>query len=901
MITIHFSQCFDDGVGLCKNIEEQTAVNISYQGPMGLLGFLERELGLTGVYSTAFDRASKFAAALEKHLTEAPDVFYADAFKSDEMGVSRDLLNWRDNLVWLGWKKIPNDDQPQRLKTLALVELHFIDRHFHYGVADRWQDVIKSLIINKKHIQIKLVIYDDPVLVHPFFKKLFVQLEKCIEFKDQNENIIIDDDNLGRVKKLLLGKKPEADVLQQLSEDISFSILRLKDNHLAADLLANQIKQGFNPMVINGENKILDYYLLANGLPTSGSTLTNSNPLIIQLFKLVLVVLITPINVYNLLSLLQSPYSPIPKKLSRVLARQLIEKPGVDGIQWKDTIRNYFADLQQDDPENRLLQKKKEEITLFLSFNSEPTIDVPRIKNLYGSLKGWADKHSLSGIFEHTEEERDQFAWLSELTGALLQKIHDETEPYTGNRLLKLVESIYEPASFPNEVVQSGSVQRVGSPGCLLGNPALIWWQDCYNSTIRAKQHSFLYSDEIDFLHQYGIETWLPENQVKMAYGKLKRGILAATSQCILVVVEKYNGEDTTTHPVISEIGAGFKNINQVMATFREIELLTNFGMQVSHTEKINLPLANTRWKISNPEKLSKRKTESASSIEKLIQYPFEWVIKYQAKLESGNSFTLPDLSILRGNIAHTATESILSDIMNDPDFKLTDKLIADRLTAKIREEGLVFMLTEHRFEHAELVRKYIYAIRSLVSLIKDNELIIIGCERDADREIHGLGHVAGTMDLVLGTKNGQMVILDLKWSRSSKKYQLKLEEGRSVQLAIYHCLLGTNPKTGYFMLDNGKLYTGHDLKGTNIVPVTIPKHFDEQGVLQRTLNSIAYRWEELSAGDIELGDNIGVSDLPYFNAIEEKQLVPLEMDKKTKKKYGDSYSGLELFKGSIE
>lgn len=900
-MTIHFSQYFDEGVFLGGNIEEQPSVNISYLGSMGLLGFLERELGLTGEYPTAFDRANKYASALDKHLIEAEDAFYAEAFKTDEMGVARDLMKWRDDLVWMGWKKMPHGNQPQRLNTLALVELYFIDRHFHYGVADRWQDVLESLIKDVKPIQIQLIIYDDPELVHPFFKKLFHQLNNCVSFKNLNDNITIDQNNLGIVKKLLLGKDPGSDKLNPLSEDTSFSILRMKDNHFAADVLANQIKQGFNPLVINNENKIFDYYLLANGLPASGSTLTNSNPLIIQLFKLVVVGLIDPLNVYNLLSLLQSPYSPIPKKLSRVLARQLIEKPGVDSLQWKDTIRNFFTDLQKDNPEDQPLKNKQEEIALFLSFNHETTIDVTRIKDVYASLKGWADKHSLLDIFGHTEEERDQFAWLSKLTGALLQKIQHETEPYTGTRLLKMVESIYEPASFPNEITQAGSVERVSSPGGLLANPSITWWHDCYNSVIRAEHHAFLYSGEIEFLHQHGIDTWLPANQVKIVYGKLKRGILAAESKCILVVVEKHDGEETTTHPVISEIGTGVKNINQIIANFNDIELLTKVAMEVSLTRRINLPEPKIRWQISNPGKLSKRLTESASSVEKLIQTPFEWVIQYQAKLDSGNSFTLPDLSILRGNIAHTTTESILSELKNDPDFKLTDALIEERLTTKIREEGLVFMLIERRFEHEELLRKYKYAIRSLVSIIKDNELKIIGCEQHAEKDIPGIGHVAGKLDLVLETKHGQQFIFDLKWSKNSKKYQVKLEEGKSVQLAIYHSLLGTNPKTGYFMFDNGKLYTGQHFRGGNIVPVTIPQDLDEQGVLLRTLNSIAYRWNELAIGDIEIGDNTSVSDLPYFNAIGEKQLIPMEMDKKTKVKYGDVYSGLELFKGIIE
>ncbi|MEI6173239.1 MAG: PD-(D/E)XK nuclease family protein [Bacteroidota bacterium] len=898
---IHYSQYFDDGVFQGTSRKEKATVNVIYLGPMGLLGFLERELGLTGDYPDAMDRANRYSSALRKHVAECPEAFYAQAFETDETGVAKDLLRWRDDLVWLGWKKLKPEEQPQRLNTLARVELQFNDRYFHYGVADRWQDVIESLQKIAVTFHVKLIIYDDRELVHPFFKKLFILLGKNTEYQNLNATISMGNNNLGTVKKLLLGNGPKGAIFKPLSEDNSFSILRLKDNHLAADVLSNQIRQGFKPVVINDENKVLDYYLVANGLPACGSTLTNSNPLIIQLFKLICVGLISPLNVFNLLSLLQSPYSPIPKILSLRLARHLIEKPGVDGALWKEIIENYFVELGKNEPGAKKWKKKRDEVALFLSFNFEPTIDVMRIKNVYASLKGWADRHSLPAIHDHTDEERDQFAYLSRLSETLLRKIQDESEPYDGNKLLKMVESIYEPASFPNEIVQTNSVERLNSPAGLLDNPPLIWWQDCYNSVIKAEQHAFLYFGEIEFLKRNGIDTYLPADQVKMAYEKIKRGILAAESQCVLVVAEKHNGEETSTHPIISEITAGFQNLHQVAATLNDIELLTLFPLQTKLTEEIRLPEPKIRWEIKNPQKLTKRDTESASSIEKLIQHPFEWVIEYQAKLNTGNSFTLPDLFTLKGNIAHATTEAILTQFKNDAHFRLTDELIADQLNMKILEEGLVFMLSEQRFEYAELVRKYTNAIRSLVSIITENELKTIGCEYNAEKVIPGIGVVAGKIDLVLENKQGQQVIFDLKWTKNNKKYQVKLEEGKSVQLAIYSGLLDSALKTGYFMFDSGKLYTGHDFKGGNVIKVKIAEELTEPGVLSKICNSLAFRWKELENGDIEIGDNASLTDLPYYHATEEKKLIPLEMDKVKKIKYGDAYSGLEFFKGAIQ
>ncbi|MCX6306919.1 MAG: PD-(D/E)XK nuclease family protein [Bacteroidetes bacterium] len=901
MLTIHYSCYFDNGVFTGNSTENNATFNVAYLGPMGLLGYLERMLGLTGNYPDATDRATRYAAALRKHLPEDPGAFYAKAFETDEMGVAKDLIRWRDDLVLLGWKTLAAEGQPARLKTLAGVEKQFADRWFHYGIADRWQDVLHALPTGEGLPGCNLLVYDDPSLVHPFFKKLFARPGKCITFVDPNENITMDHNNLGLVKSLLLGKKPGGNRFRSIGDDNSFSILHLKDNHFAADLLANQVKQGFNPVVINGENKILDHYLEANGLPASGSMLTNSNPLIIQLFKLAAVGLISPLNVYNLLSLLQSPYSPIPKKLSASLARQLIEKPGIGNPQWQESIDLYFMErLTGNEQEEQRWNKKREEVEHLLTFNFGPDVGISRIKKTYSLLKAWADKHALPGIYDHSDGERDQFACLSRMAGALLKKIHDSVDAISVAEFLRLTESIYEPATFQNELIQANSVQHTGSPGELLGNPPVVWWLDCYNTVIRADIHAFLYAGEVDFLTRNGIEIYLPASQVKMAYEKAKRGILAARNQCVLVVVEKHNGEEVSLHPVMSEINAFFQNITGISTTFGDVEKLTHIPPQELFSREITLPQPKTRWEISNPGKLSKRETESASSIEKLIQHPFEWVIRYQARLNSGNSFTLPELFTLKGSIAHATTEAILTLLKNGPGFKLNDTLIADHLNRKIREEGLVFMLPEMRFEYEELVRKYTLAIKSLVSIIVKNELTVVDCEYYARKNIPRIGEVAGKMDLVMENKSGRQVIFDLKWTRNNKKYQSRLAEGKSVQLAVYYRLLGTGPMTAYFMFDSGKLYTGHNLSGAGVVPVDVPADLTEQEVLAKTCNSLAFRWEELSRGDIEIGDNAGVADLPYYNATGENLLIPLEMDQSKKIKYADAYSGLELFKGNI-
>jgi len=899
MRTIHYSHYFDEGVSLGTSLEREPSINVTWLGSLGLLGFLEREVGLTGNFPDAIDRVSRYSQALKKYLEDNPGAFYSESFITDEMGVAKDLLGWRDELVLLGWRRLAPEGQPQRLEVLARVEKHFANHFFHYGIADRWQDLLAALKERPLINGFKLIVYDKPEWLHPFFGQLFSLLMPCIEIRDLNENISVGENNLGIVKTLLLGKSVKGKTLKPLADDNSFALLHLKDNHYAADLIADQVRQGFRPLVISTDNKIFDYYLMANGLPASGSKLNNSNPLIVQLFKLAAVSLTGPLNVYNLLSLLQSPYLPIPKPLAASLAKRLIEKPGVYNTEWKEIIDRYFAEQENAGKDSKWLKTKRAEVDLLLDFNFDPDADVRQVKNVYALLKNWADKHSMLEVYNHSDEEKDQFAYLSRLSEALLKKLQEEAEQITSVRLMKIIESIYQPASFPNQTAQAEAVERIASPACLLGNPESVLWLDCYNTMIKAGQYRFLCPEERDFLINLGIRLYSPEDQVKLAYEKEKRGVVAAVGQCILVTVDKHNGEEVSNHPMLSEIITMLPGAEGVTTTEDNIEVLTGFAPGFRMSREANLPLEKLRWEINNPDKLKKRETESASSIDTLIQHPFEWVIKYQGRLSSGNSFTLPELFTLKGIIAHAATESILAKQDHDPEFSLNGAFIRQQLDEKIREEGLVFLLSDMKFEYEELVRKYSFAIKSLFEIIRANNLKVIGCEFPADKEIPGIGKVAGKMDLVLQNREGKQFIFDLKWTRNNKKYQKKIDEGKDVQLAVYFALLETMPYTAFFMFDSGKLYSRHSFIGPNVVLADGKGAFSESGVIARTCNSFRYRWDELGKGEIEIGDGNNLEELAYHNDAETQNLIPLDSYKKAKST--ESYSGLELFKGKIK
>ena len=104
MITLHFNPQFDSGAwsgepgkGICK-IED------SYVGPMGLLTFLEVQLGITAHEKPQHEILATFTKAAKEVAERNPSVFFAKSLQLTPLATAGALLKWRDELVLSGWK-----------------------------------------------------------------------------------------------------------------------------------------------------------------------------------------------------------------------------------------------------------------------------------------------------------------------------------------------------------------------------------------------------------------------------------------------------------------------------------------------------------------------------------------------------------------------------------------------------------------------------------------------------------------------------------------------------------------------------------------------------------------------------------------------------------------------------
>jgi hypothetical protein len=78
------------------------ALDESIVGPLGILGVLETQLGLTGaaISTSVSERVVQWRACLAACRTGTR--FYERSFQADELGTAATLLQWRDTLIECG-------------------------------------------------------------------------------------------------------------------------------------------------------------------------------------------------------------------------------------------------------------------------------------------------------------------------------------------------------------------------------------------------------------------------------------------------------------------------------------------------------------------------------------------------------------------------------------------------------------------------------------------------------------------------------------------------------------------------------------------------------------------------------------------------------------------------------
>lgn len=870
-------------------------------GPLTLLGLLERELGLFDFFPAPDERLKSYLDIL---LQKSNGTFFATALEKDPLNVAQELLGYRDELVEMGWRH-SMENAPSRLQDLAAVENEFQQSEFCVGVPDRWLRVLTTFEKgDAEELQIESIILHDQIEhLPPLVQRVMRALGEIVSKEDPTQRD--SQNNLGLFKAALRGDEPDRE-LAPLEEDRSLQLIRFNTQQEMCDAMAYYADREKH-VFINPDNANFDYSLVSFGKAASGSTQLSANPMTIQLYKLIIPCITGKLNIESLLSLLQLRYSPIDRKLSSPLMHCLADKPGVGNPEWNTIIENYLSGEEEDPiPDESEKVRREKLIKLFLTFDeatNEPVKE--RAEKVLQHLQNWIQEKCKAGL---TPEIREQFDYLGTLCKQTIQLIPAQC---TTKEIEQIFQGVYESANFTNYQRQKNSVTVVSDFGAVASNTSKIVVALNFNDhPIKASKGQFLLHEEREFLKTHDAY-YRPEAQINLQLGQWVRGISRTQNQLKLCFIEKDGVDKHPLHIRLESLfKSSFENISTDITSIQDdghiiigdvpspaFESQRLFSIQ----EEIE---ALSGGELGNElKKIPRRPVESASSLERFIEYPLDWVLTYVALFKDNRGLSIPSDNLLLGNLAHKVVEILFTQhAIGQTEFNIGENDFNSVFDEVIRTEGATFLLQENRFSLSNFRYKLRKSIRNLQEIINENELIVEACEkpfgRDEDCIVdEALGRVNGSIDLLLKDKSNNSFVFDMKWTYSDKKYIEKIEGGAAIQLALYTAALNQSEsaRTGYFLLDEGKLITASTLQGNAVQNVATSATNSE--VLNKLKQSLEFRWSELKQGRLEYGEDLELVNLKYHN---EPDLIPLpNKDKKTKTPM--PYTGYNFLKGTLQ
>ena len=315
-MTIVYSPYYDGEVFLGDAPE---AMGTIYCGTMGLMDFLQQRAGIHYNIKPDVEREADYLNAMNTFLADekrSKNVFFKKAAEVDPLGVACKLLKWRDALIMAGWDLTCTDAKCKKL--MALVE---IEENFHSsGIADCWRqlceeyesrDVLQGMV---GKVRFDCTRSDIPEIIKRTLYAIFSRKEVTFE-----SNCCQQDLDVSKIK-----------------------LLEFHDVNDAYEWIAQVDKLPKETVIVNRDNIRLNHTLYTWNKPMVGASLMQSNPQLLQLFKLSMSMFARPLNIYNVVSYLQLPMSPIPGGLRYKLAGILLKNGGFgekklrDDGKWRD-------------------------------------------------------------------------------------------------------------------------------------------------------------------------------------------------------------------------------------------------------------------------------------------------------------------------------------------------------------------------------------------------------------------------------------------------------------------------------------------------------------------------------------------------------------------------------------
>ena len=694
--------------------------------------------------------------------------------------------------------------------------------------------------------QIELV--DKRSMLPPIWRRLFLSLEEAnVSIVEKPHQVSLSDNDQGQLVNYLSG----ADY-RPLSGDGSFSIVESDDEIQAAEFLAgllgHELSSGSSDTVIirGGNTSFLDRTLQKQNLPRLGAGLVSSQRSILQLLPLTFATCWKPFDPFRLIEFLMLPQSPLPPYVASTFMESLRTQPGREGPAWqkawatvleksttKDSIES-STDLALVAADRAAIEVAAAEVVvaaarqrqewaqwlqpeLFqanLGMPSSAAIDIcHRVRN-----------HALTLSAQYKDEVYARAATDAENAAQAIELQGQKSLP---RRQLEHILSAVLAEGYRADKAEEAPWVLVDHPGQICAPAGNVFWWLFVADEGLPRPHIWTRAELAELSeHDVHLESAIAATAREAI--SWRRPLTAPCRKLCLIKPRTLAGTYVAPHPfnhelsgLLQETDADASNrfIVQAHRLYKEEKM--EFGDRIlARTPIKNKTIPGERgvWQIGAGIIIDK--SESPSSLERLIECPLSWLLQSRAFLRRGNLLSVVSAELLAGNLAHAVFAEMFSTQMFSAEiFTAELSSTIDDIATKTEQTfdrlcpqyAAPLLMPGKSLQRSNLRKAVTEGVVHLATLVKQAGFSTINCENQLTLLYDGV-ELSGRSDLHLTHPKGCDYVIDLKWTRFSTRRKQELEAGHALQLAIYSSLCqnsnGRPTEAGYYVLAQKELLT---------------------------------------------------------------------------------------------
>ena len=868
-MTIVYSPHYDGEVFLGDAPE---AMGTIYCGTMGLMDFLQQRAGIHYNIKPDVEREADYLNAMNIFLADekrSKNVFFKEAAEVDPLGVACKLLKWRDALIMAGWNLTCTDTRCKKL--IALVE---IEKEFHSsGIADCWRQLCKEY--ESRDILQGMV---DKVRFDCTRSDIPKIVERTLSAISSHNEVTV-----------------ESNCCQQKLNVSKIKLLEFHDVNDAYEWIAQVDKLPKETVIVNRDNIRLNHTLYTWNKPMVGASLMQSNPQLLQLFKLSMSMFARPLNIYNVVSYLQLPMSPIPGGLRYKLAGILLKNGGFgetklrdDGKlrdDWDEAIDTYVF---MKDGKEAGAQYRAGKLSLLKTIRADYSKGLTKaeIVDYIDKITKWASGFNADDNLP--EERMRQLGELKIMLKSFDTALKTQNDSMSYSDIEKLIMQIYRPMNYQLQKAEAGSMNVINDVRSMVKPAKTLIWLDCQQEDAESDPYDFLSEEEREYLEAH--HAVIPNFAQHLEYARYEKIYKLNQAEQVILVKSSYDGTARLgEHSVVAEANyLSEKKLPKVNP-----EGLFPLKKVQKETGSIDVYHPELSYEIGAFNYTGRK--ESNTSIDTLINFPFNYVMDYVALLPSPDENQLKNTYTTTGLVAHHFFQHIIEDGHRDYSEmrRLTNDEFEKRLETAIDVTGLILRLDENATALNSFRSHLKESMLALIDIMEIEKLIPEGCEigfpekKEDVVKLDTIQDFGARIDLLLKNESGQYVIFDFKWSYG-KQFEDKLKEDLSIQLDLYKQAVTKTYKdktvagVGYYLMPKKQLITTdfEEIPEKNLIK-KIEKPEEKVKLKDKIAHSFNYRMDEIRRGHIEEAEMMDMFDVDCYykhQNDEEKELCPISV-----------------------